>query len=70
LVEVLGDAAQLEFMVAPGVYPPLSEKQLFKLVGISVEERQGEFAQVSIANHAWQDPDRRAICWCSRPVRP
>jgi len=57
LVEVLSGSAKLDFMVALGTHPPLSEEQLLKLVGISVEERNGKFAHVGILNHAWQDPN-------------
>jgi lactate racemase len=57
LVDVLGDARQLDFMVALGTHPPLSAEQLCSLVGISLEERASTFKQIGLLNHAWDDPD-------------
>ena len=56
LVEVLHDAKQLDFMVALGTHPPLSEESLYKLVGISAEERSTTFKHVGLLNHAWDTP--------------
>ncbi len=56
LVEILADASHLSFMVALGTHPPLSEKQLNKLVGISAKERGTTFKHVELLNHAWDDP--------------
>ncbi len=56
LVEVLRDARQLDFMVALGTHPPLSEVQLCNLVGISSEERESAFGQIGLLNHAWDTP--------------
>ena len=57
VVDALGDAATLDFMVALGTHPPLSEERLRALVGISSEERSGRFRHVGILNHAWDSPD-------------
>jgi len=56
LVEVLAQARRLDFMVALGTHPPLSEAQLNRLVGITAEERRGRYAHVGLLNHAWDDP--------------
>lgn len=56
MVEVLGDARQLDFMVALGTHPPLPEDALNKLVGITAEQRTGEYRHIGIFNHAWDDP--------------
>ncbi|MCK4490335.1 MAG: DUF2088 domain-containing protein [Anaerolineales bacterium] len=56
LVEVLRDTRQLDFMVALGTHPPLSEEQLCNLVGISSEERASNFIQIGLLNHAWDTP--------------
>ena len=53
LVEVLRDSKQLDFMVALGTHPSLSEKSLNKLVGISAEERSTIFKHVGLLNHKW-----------------
>ncbi len=53
LVETLHDTRQLDFMVALGTHPPLSEEQLRHLVGISAEERTGKYRHIGLLNHAW-----------------
>jgi nickel-dependent lactate racemase len=52
----LHDAASLDFMVALGTHPPLSEAALCALVGLSPTERAGEYAHVGLLNHAWDSP--------------
>jgi nickel-dependent lactate racemase len=56
LVEILREARQLDFMVALGTHPPLSEENLNKLVGITANERDTQYAQVGLRNHAWDNP--------------
>jgi nickel-dependent lactate racemase len=56
LVEILHGTDQLDFMVSLGTHPPLSEENLNKLVGITMEERQTDFKQVGLINHTWDDP--------------
>ena len=57
VVDALDDAASVDFMVALGTHPPLSEARLRDLVGITSEERTGRFRNVGILNHAWDSPD-------------
>jgi nickel-dependent lactate racemase len=57
LVEILRNTKQLDFMVALGTHPPLSEESLQKLVGINEEERRRIFKHIGLFNHAWSDPD-------------
>ncbi len=56
LVEILRDTKQLDFMVALGTHPALSEVSLNKLVGISSEERTTIYKHVGLLNHAWDNP--------------
>jgi nickel-dependent lactate racemase len=56
LVEVLHEAKQLDFMVALGTHPPLSEESLNELVGITSTERKALYATVGLLNHAWDTP--------------
>jgi nickel-dependent lactate racemase len=56
LVDMLHNAKQLDFMVALGTHPPLSEESLNKLVGITFEERATVFKHVGLFNHAWDTP--------------
>ncbi|MFZ6031217.1 MAG: lactate racemase domain-containing protein [Chloroflexota bacterium] len=56
MVAVLHDARQLDFMVALGTHPALSQESLNQLVGITAAERTGRFAGIGLHNHAWDDP--------------
>ena len=56
LVDVLHDAKQLDFMVALGTHPPLSEESINKLVGITAEERNTTFKHIGLLNHEWDTP--------------
>ncbi|GAB1420384.1 lactate racemase domain-containing protein [Anaerolineales bacterium] len=56
LVTVLRDVKQLDFMVALGTHPPLSEASLQQLVGIDAEERQGIYGEIGLMNHDWENP--------------
>ena len=57
LVEILHEVNQLDFMVALGTHPPLSEPELNKLVGISADERRTVYRHVGLFNHAWETAD-------------
>lgn len=57
LVDVLYDVEKLDFLVALGTHPRLSEEQLRKLVGINQEERLSGFKHIDIFNHTWDSPD-------------
>ncbi|MFP4057148.1 MAG: lactate racemase domain-containing protein [Candidatus Brocadiia bacterium] len=50
-------AERLDFLVALGTHPPMSEERLNALVGIDAEERAGEFADVGLFNHEWDQPE-------------
>jgi nickel-dependent lactate racemase len=56
LVEILRDTKQLDFMVALGTHPALSEESINKLVGITAEERDTTFRHVGLLNHEWDTP--------------
>lgn len=60
LVEILHDTSQLDFMVALGTHPPLSEAHLQQLVGITAEERQTTYRHVGLLNHAWDSANALA----------
>ena len=57
LVEILHDTRQLDFMVALGTHPPLSDESLLRLVGISAKQRQTTYQHIGLLNHAWDDAD-------------
>lgn len=56
LVETLADCKSLDFMVALGTHPPLSEAELHKLVGITADERTTRFRSIGLLNHCWDQP--------------
>lgn len=56
LVDVLHGVKQLDFMVALGTHPPLSKESLNKLVGITADERNMQYANIGLLNHAWDTP--------------
>ncbi|HOV33939.1 MAG TPA: lactate racemase domain-containing protein [Candidatus Hydrogenedens sp.] len=53
---ILKRAKKLDFIIALGTHPPISEEMICKLLGITPEERQSKYKDVGIYNHAWQDP--------------
>ncbi|MCU0511011.1 MAG: lactate racemase domain-containing protein [Anaerolineae bacterium] len=56
LVEALHGVQRLDFMVALGTHPPLSEDALNRLVGITADQRRTTYAHIGLFNHAWDDP--------------
>lgn len=56
LVDILREVKRLDFMVALGTHPPLSEESLNKLVGITAEERATKYKHISLFNHSWDNP--------------
>ena len=57
LVTILHDVKQLDFMVALGTHPPLSEESLCQLVGITPSERKSTYQKIGLLNHDWENPD-------------
>ncbi len=47
-------AAKLDFLIALGTHPPMSDDAINALFGLTPEERSGKFANVSIFNHDWK----------------
>ncbi len=60
LVETLRDTRQLDFMVALGTHPALSEDSLNRLVGISADERATIYRHIGLLNHDWANPESLA----------
>ncbi len=53
----LHDTQRLDFMVALGTHPALSEASLNKLVGITAQERANQFKHIGLLNHEWDNPN-------------
>ena len=56
LVDVLHDVKHLDFMVALGTHPPLSEESINQLVGITAAGRKTIYKHIGLLNHAWDTP--------------
>jgi nickel-dependent lactate racemase len=56
--ELLGErVAALDYLIALGTHKLLSEESINKHVGVTQEERAGEYANVQIFNHRWDQPE-------------
>nr|BBH95704.1 hypothetical protein KTA_39030 [Thermogemmatispora argillosa] len=51
-----GRVAQLDYLIALGTHPPLSEAAIASLVGLSAEERAHMYPGLRIFNHQWDRP--------------
>jgi nickel-dependent lactate racemase len=47
----------VDFLVALGTHPPMSDEALLRLVGLTAEEKATLYPNVRLINHAWKDPD-------------
>lgn len=55
-----GVVAQLDFLVALGTHPPLDERALLQLVGLTKEQKDKRYADIKLLNHAWKNPQALA----------
>lgn len=58
---LMGSAKAIDFLVALGTHPAMSEEALNRLVGRTPDERAGKYADVRVMNHAWDDPDQLEV---------
>jgi len=56
IVDILQNARQLDFMVALGTHPPLTQEHLLQLFGITAEEKSTRYAKIGLFNHTWDIP--------------
>lgn len=57
---LLGSVRKLDFIIALGTHPRMSEEAIDKLVGMPAAEREARCPGVGIFNHAWDNPDALA----------
>jgi len=58
LHEVLGKrVVRLDYLIALGTHPPMSEAAIDKLVGVSAAERAARYPNVRVFNHTWDRSD-------------
>jgi nickel-dependent lactate racemase len=55
--EFAGRTEKLDFIVALGTHPPLSEAQIDKLLGVETGKRGEVLPGSTVYNHRWDDPD-------------
>ncbi|WP_350341500.1 lactate racemase domain-containing protein [Candidatus Nephthysia bennettiae] len=55
--ELAGRVARLDYLVALGTHPPMSDAAVERLVGVSAGERRERFPGVGVFNHAWDRPE-------------
>lgn len=53
---LLGKVSQLDYLIALGTHPAMSEDAILKLVGITAEEKASRYSTVNLYNHNWKDP--------------
>jgi nickel-dependent lactate racemase len=53
---LLQEVRKLDFLIALGTHPLMSEQEINKHLGISMEERKTKFKRVGIFNHSWDSP--------------
>jgi len=49
---------RLDFLIALGTHPPMSEEMINERVGIRQEDRAGKYPKARFFNHHWDDPDQ------------
>lgn len=50
----------MDYLIALGTHPPMTDAMIQTLLGIREEERSGKYGDIGIYNHAWQDPNELA----------
>jgi nickel-dependent lactate racemase len=56
--EHLGETATaLDYLIALGTHQPMSEEAINKHLGLTPEERAGQYAGINIFNHRWELPE-------------
>ncbi len=50
-------AKQLDYLIALGTHPPMSEERILSHLGISAQEKQDKYAHIGIFNHQWDRPE-------------
>ncbi len=49
--------AQLDYLIALGTHPPMSDDAISRLVGVSAMDRATKYPNVRVFNHRWDDPN-------------
>lgn len=56
--ELLGErVAALDYLIALGTHQPMNEEAINRRLGVTPEQRAGEYASVNVFNHRWDLPE-------------
>lgn len=53
-------AAKMDYLIALGTHPPMTDEMIQHLLGVSAEELSGKYGDINVYNHEWQNPDALA----------
>jgi len=54
-------ASKLDFLIALGTHPPMSDVEINTWFGLTKSERESKYGHVEIFNHDWQNPDELSV---------
>jgi nickel-dependent lactate racemase len=57
-------AEKLDYLIALGTHPPMSEEMIYQRVAITRDEHRSRFPKVRFFNHMWKDPEALAEVGC------
>jgi nickel-dependent lactate racemase len=61
LYELLAERpGRLDFLIALGTHPPMSEQAIDRRLGLAPGEREAKYPNTRVFNHAWKDPQALA----------
>lgn len=52
-----GKARKLDFLIALGTHPVMTEEKILEYLGISADEKRGKYGKFNIFNHRWDLPE-------------
>jgi nickel-dependent lactate racemase len=52
-----GRVKRMDYLIALGTHPPMTDAMIHTLLGITAEERAEKYGDVGIFNHEWQNPE-------------
>ncbi|MFC1607211.1 lactate racemase domain-containing protein [Candidatus Latescibacterota bacterium] len=56
--QLAGVTAKLDFLIALGTHPPMTDDQIYTLVGITPDEHRSTYSKARFFNHKGKDPDQ------------
>ncbi|MBN2281101.1 MAG: DUF2088 domain-containing protein [Candidatus Marinimicrobia bacterium] len=53
---IADDVEAIDFIIALGTHPPMSDEMINQRIGITFEERHSKYAKAQFFNHHWKEP--------------